>query len=105
MPASPYGTYNWIEELENLPQAAYYAQQPQWGAPKQQRYYQGQFQEIQNQYLGRLGQQMMGGGMPSLQFTDFLGNFPWTQQYAQLPPSLRGDNPSLFNPRTQYRYW
>ncbi len=82
-------------------QSAYNAYQPSWGSPRQQKYYQGQFADVQNEYLGKLGQQIMGGGAPTLNFTDFLSQMPWTQRYAQLPPSMRGFNASQFSPFTR----
>ena len=93
---------NWLDFLEDKPEAGYFSYQNQWRTPNQKKYYQNQFQEIQNEYLGRLGQQLRSGGAPTEKFTDFLGQFPWTLRFMQLPPSMRGDNPSLFNPRTTW---
>lgn len=91
--------------LEEEPKAGYFAYQNQWRTPNQKKYFQNQFAEIQNQYMGRLGQQILGGGEPNLRFTDFLKQYPWMQEFAKLPPSQRGENRSLYNPRTQRIFW
>ncbi len=107
MPDNPTGVFPsdiWRQFLETPgepQQAAYYAYQPQWGGTRQQKYYQGQFANVQNEYLGKLGQQILGGGAPTLNFTDFLSQVPWTQRYAQMPPSMRGFSASQFNPYTR----
>ena len=88
--------------LEDEPKAGYFAYQNQWNTPNQQKYYQNQFSQIQDKYLGQLGQQIMGGGVPTLKFSDFLGNYNWGQNYANLTPSQRGVNQSQFNPLTRW---
>ena len=88
--------------LNENPESAYFANQNQWKTPNQKKYFQSQFSNIQNEYLGQLGQQIMGGGAPTLNFTDFLSQMPWTQKYAQLPPSMRGSNQSQYSPVTRW---
>jgi hypothetical protein len=87
--------------LEDVPEAAYYSAAPFTGgmSPAQRQYWSGQFGNIQNQYMGALGQQMRRGEMPTLQFTDFLENLPWTERYTALSPRLRpGSGTTRFNP-------
>ncbi len=38
-----------------------------------ERFFQNLFPQIENRFLGQLGQQTLGGGAPTLTFTDFLG--------------------------------
>ena len=95
---------NW---LEDLPEAAYYSAAPfQQGAgtmfgtaPAAQRYFEGQFGNVQRQYMGEIGSQLRQGESPSMTFTQFLSDYPWTQRYtgagrpgagiSQFAPSLR----------------
>lgn len=74
----------------DYPEAAYFSYANQWRTPNMRRYFQNQFSNIQNQYMGALGSQIRSGGDPTLQFTDFLSKFPWEQQYGQ-------ENTSLWN--------
>ena len=127
--ASP-DTYNdslddWIGEssnpylaiLEEAPGAAYHSYRSDWGAaPTQQQYYQTQFQNVYNQYLGTLGAALRQGGAgeagaPSvsdigqMNFHDYLSDYEWTDRYTSLPPAMRGDYTSQFNPRTRQIYF
>jgi hypothetical protein len=56
----------------------------------QRRYFQNQFQDIQNQFLGQLGQTIREGGVPEQTFGQFLVDFPFTERYQALPPAMRG---------------
>ena len=99
---NPFGDF-----LEAAPQAAYYSYSNDWGGPRQSQYYQNQFQNVYNQYLGSLGGMLREGVMPSADntFANFLGNFDWSDRYTSLPPQMRGDFPSQFNPRTRQIYF
>ena len=97
----------WREALEELPEAAYFAYQPQARTPRQKRDFQGQFAEIQNRYRGLLGRQIMGGGTPTLRFEDFLAN--WfspgggaAQEWAGLTPRERGLDFNRFAPAARW---
>jgi hypothetical protein len=91
--------------LEDVPEAAYFSLDKPFGrSPRQERFFQGQFQNIQNEYLGALGQQIRGGQFPTLRFTDFLEKFPFTKRYASLPPQSRGDFPRQFSPPTRFLF-
>ena len=93
----------WQGFLDENPQAAYFGYQGQFGtSPNQRRFFQDQYANIHNQYLGQLGQQIMGGGAPSLNFTDFLKDYNFGQQYAQQTPRERGIDTSRFNPFTRW---
>ena len=88
--------------LEEEPRAAYFGFQNLFGkTPARKNYYQNQFQRIYDEYLGTLGQQALGGQAPTTKFVDFMRAFPFTERYAQLPPSMRGEFPGRFNPLTR----
>ena len=93
--------------LEASPQSAYYSYSGDWGSPRQSQYYQNQFTNIYNQYLGSLGGMLRQGIMPNAEntFASFLGNYDFDRSYNELPPSMRGDFTSMFNPRTRQIYF
>jgi hypothetical protein len=87
--------------LSQDPQAAYSSFSDRFGAsPIQQQYFQGQFGDIRNQFLGELGRQARGGQLPQGTFTSFLEGFPFAERFAALPPSIRGAFTSRFAPKT-----
>ena len=73
-------------------------------SPASKRYFQGQFQNIYNDFLGQQGRALQGGQLPSQTFTQFLEQYPFTQRYAALPPELSGRALGSFVPRVQYSY-
>ena len=73
-------------------------------SPASRRYFQGQFQNIYNDFLGQQGGALQGGQLPSQTFTQFLQQYPFTQRYAALPPELTGRTLGSFAPRVQYSY-
>ena len=94
--------------LEASPQAAYYSYSDDWGSPRQSQYYQNQFSNIYNQYLGSLGGMLRQGIMPNSTentFASFLGDYDFDRSYNEMPPSMRGDFSSMFNPRTRQIYF
>jgi hypothetical protein len=92
-----------------MPQAAYYSsptgQTFASRSPRQQRYFQQNFADVQNQWLGAMGEAMRAGDTgPS--FVDFMEQQdPWTSRYAQLPQQMRGVNTGLYNPKTRFLYY
>lgn len=110
-------TNPYMAVLEESPGAAYYSHQTDWGSsPNQQQYYQNQFQNVYNQYLGTLGSALRQGAsgeegalsipeIGRMGFTDYLGNYDWTDRYTSLPSAMRGDFTSQFNPRTRSIYF
>ena len=88
----------WSGWLTDNPSAAYFSNAGQWKTPNQKKYFQSQFSNIQDQYMGKLGQMVQGGGAPSLEFTDFLKNFNWGQNFQQNAPQSMTQNSSQFNP-------
>ena len=110
------GSNPYMDLLDEAPEAAYHSYRSDWGAPSGQQYYQNQFQNVYNQYLGSLGSalRMGAGGDPNAQsisqigatsFADYLGDYDWTDRYTSLPPAMRGDFTSQYNPRTRQIYF
>ena len=97
----------WWEDIAKtlageLPESTFFSFQNQFGqSPTQRKYYQGQFSNIFNQYLGTLGQQLSQGQSPPA-FQDFMGGYDFGQQFAQLPPSIRGATTARFAPQTRF---
>jgi len=96
--------------LAEAPKATFFSFQDQFGgAPTQRRHFQGQFQDIYNQYLGTLGQQLRqdtqagrAPSSPSASFLDFMGDFDFSQQFGQIPPSIRGGTTGRFAPPARF---
>jgi len=109
---NPFGIDDfWLKQLEyeGAPQrAAYFGYQNQQRSPNQKRFFQNQFANVQNQYLGRLGQQIMGGGEPNLNFTDFLQQYfapqgGAAQAWGSMSPGQRGFDFGRYAPPTRWR--
>ena len=73
-------------------------------SPAARRYFQGQFQNIYDEFLGQQGRALQGGQMPGQNFQQFLQEFPFTQRYSALPPEMTGRTLGSFAPRVQYSY-
>jgi hypothetical protein len=73
-------------------------------SPASRRYFQGQFQNIYDEFLGKQGRALQGGQMPTQNFQQFLQAFPFTQRYSSLPPEMTGRTLGSFAPRVQYSY-
>ena len=77
-------------------------------APQKQRYqdyWQNQYSNIYNQYLGNRATQMKRGTDPSqwTSFTDYLEDeAPFTNRYSSLSPTQRGMSTRRFNPSTRF---
>jgi hypothetical protein len=92
--------------LGEEPRAAFFSFQNQFGrSPNQRRFFQNQFSNIQNEFLGQLGRQLRQGMIPQKSFTNFLGDFPFTQRFASLPPSQRGAQTGRFAPRAVFDFF
>ena len=77
---------------------------PYGSSPGSRRYFQGQFQNIYDEFLGKQGRALQGGQMPAQNFQQFLQAFPFTQRYSALPPEMTGRTLGSFAPRVQYSY-
>ena len=95
---------DWSGYLEAEPASAYYSYSGEWDSPRQGGYYQNQFTDIYNDYLGQLGSQVRGGGAPTNQWTDYLGDFDWDAWYRENQTyEQRNPNRSSFTPQTSWR--
>ena len=93
--------------LDTTPQAGFFsAFQPQSQTPNQRRYFQNQFQNIHNEFLGALGSQIRQGQDPTLRFPDFLGGSTGAptldQRFRQAAPQERGIFDAPFAPPTRF---
>ncbi len=98
MPDNPFMGF-----LNDQPEAGYYSYQNQWKSPNQKKYFQSQFSNIQNQYMGQLGQTIRGGGEPTQNWIDFLGQYDWNKQFQGLTPQEKGTDTSRFNPFARWQ--
>ena len=86
-----FGTENpFAAFMEDEPKAGYFGYQDKWKTPNMKKYFQGQFGAMQDQYMGMLGKQIMGGGAPTQSLSDWLSKIDWEQQYAGLTPNQKG---------------
>jgi len=101
MPA--FGDNPFLDFLEEEPKAAYFGFQDAFGrSPLQKQFFKNRFQQIHDEFMGKLGSQIMGGELPTLRFTDFLQNMPWQQRFLETPESMRGGPPrGQFAPKTR----
>ena len=95
-----------LDLLEGTPEAAYYSRPEMFGtSPLQRRYFQNQFRDIHNQYLGQLGSQLRAGVMPTQRFTEFLEQPDYfSRQFRSQAPSLRGATTQRFAPPTRFMF-
>ena len=114
----PNGNLNpWSDLLEQVPEAAYYSspagQSFASGSPRQRSYFENQFSNIYNAYMGALGAQVREGDMPTLRFQDYLentnpyqGNSLFQARYGAQTPNQRGDYSAMnLSPRTRFMYY
>lgn len=102
VPATSLGVYGDIfEEEPELPfQAALQRANP---APNLLRMFQGQRDDLFEQFQGLQARQILMGQQPTLRFADFMGNFNFEREAYRTPPSQRpGGGTSQFAPRTEF---
>ena len=92
--------------LAEDPRSAYFSFQDrfkQGASPRQRDYFGGQFQDVHNEFLGRIGEQLrQNPSQRAPTFTSFMRSFPFQQRFAALPPSMRGAAMSRFAPQTRF---
>jgi len=73
---------------------------------KQRDYFQNQFENIHDEFTGQIARNVRLGEDPSQRqtFTEFLGEFPFSQRFASLPPSMRGGQRGRFAPQAAFRF-
>tara|TARA_R110000824_G_scaffold255471_3_gene444427 strand:- start:539 stop:874 length:336 start_codon:yes stop_codon:yes gene_type:complete len=93
-------------QLEATPSLAYFSASPfsDNTSQAQQQYWQGQYGNVQSQYMGELGGALRSGEQaPS--FVDFLSDMPFTERYSSLSPTVRpGSSFRRFAPTTRFLY-
>ena len=98
-----------MDFLELEPTAAYYSSpggmQFASGNQGQRRYFQNQFQNVYNEFLGALGSQIRSGQEPTMRWTDYLENVPFTARYAALSPEQAGRTTRRYSPNTRQIYF
>jgi len=108
-------TTDWFGLFEDQPRAAYEAMvNPFAKSRSQKRYYQDQFTDIHNQFLGDLGRQITSGQAPTLRFAEWLQGQPMANQqgfnqgYLTQTPRQRqgwgGGDMGAFNPVTRFMF-
>lgn len=90
--------------LEEQPNVAFQAFQPQGVSPARRNFFQKSFTDIHNQFLGQLGNQILQGQQPTARFTDFLGSFDFGGFAASHSPFQRGEQQSRFQPSTRFLF-
>jgi hypothetical protein len=91
----------WSQWLEEEPTALYGWYKNQ-GTPNQQQYWGNQYGNVRQNYMGQLANQALGGEMPTLQWSDYLKNYPWLQEWYKQSPYERGERQGVFNPRRRW---
>ena len=93
--------------IDKYPEQGYFGYQGQQRTPNQKKWFQDQFSAVQNRYMGQLGQQIMGGGAPNLNFSDFLSQ--WfaphggaAQEWGGMTPQQKGFDYGRYAPSTRW---
>ncbi len=87
----------WQGFLEENPELYFQSMIPS-GTQSFSDYWRKQYGNVYNQYQGALGKQVLGGGMPTLNFGDYLNQYPFAQYFNQMSPSNRGINLRALSP-------
>ena len=94
---------SWLEEPGEGRRASYFSAMPESLSPNQRRFFENQYQNVFNDYLGQIGSQIRGGGSPTASFAQFTQDFPFSARYAGLPQGQRVGSPMrTFAPRTRF---
>jgi len=101
----PVSANPFLDYLEQEPRTAFFGHANQFGTnPTRRRAIEDMYPQALNQFYGALGQQIMGGGAPTLQFRDFLKGMDFTKRFAQLNRATTRGRRSGFQPRTRYLF-
>ena len=55
------------------------------------------------EFYGKLGENILGGGEPTMTFSNFLEDFPFTDRFAQLGRQF--SQQSRYKPSTRFLYY
>tara|TARA_R100001086_G_scaffold236145_2_gene159452 strand:- start:402 stop:827 length:426 start_codon:yes stop_codon:yes gene_type:complete len=94
--------------LEDEPRAAFFAGVPRgmtMGADTARRAARDIYPQALSEFYGALGEQIMRGNQPTLKFTDFLKENPYTERMAALGRQYGGMRQQQFRPRTRRLYF
>ena len=103
----------WDDILAAAPRETYFGFGDQFGGSTalgrgqvQRNYFRKQFQPIFDEFTGQISQNLMQGQTPEQQpsFQEFLGELPFSQRFASLPPSMRGGQRGRFAPQAAFRF-
>lgn len=95
--------------LNESPEYGYFGALNQYAMPKNKAaFFKTQFVPQYDLYKGQLGQQILSGQDPTLNWTDILQTLfsqggGADQQWAGMSPWARGENSERFNPPTQFQ--
>ena len=92
--------------LEEEPRAAFFGTLGQKGmldSPSRRKRAEDIYSGAMTEFYGKLGEQILGGGEPTMTFTDFLQDFPFTNRFAQL--GRQYSQQSRYRPSTRFLYY
>lgn len=76
-------------------------------SPNQRKYFEGQFENVQNRYLGHLGNIVQGGGNPTTSLSDYLAGYfqkggGADEDFSSATLGARRDAATRFAPPVRY---
>ena len=92
----------WSQWLNETPDILYAAMRPQTGTRSFMDYWRGQQGNVYSDYLGRLGGMALGGQNPTLNYSDYLQDYPFLSKWSGMSPGERGEQPQRFAPRVRW---
>ena len=94
--------------LDSNPQATFYGSLPQGGINMSQVQRQASgdvYNQAIQDYYGELGSRIRQGQQPTLQFQEYLKEFPYTQRFAQATQRSRDMGRQRVSPRTRRLFY
>ena len=99
-------TFNFQDFLGDVPEAAFHsAVKPFSGTSAREEFFNRQFTPLRNRFLGKLGDQVKGGELPTARFNTFLEEIDFDQLFRSTPAALRpGGQFGELVPRTSFLF-
>jgi hypothetical protein len=94
----------WQWWLEESPLAAWGTFRPRTGSRGFTNYWKGKQSDVWGDYQGALGQQVLGGGEPNINWLDYLNNYQFSDRFKSLPPGERGESNRAFAPQVRWNF-
>tara|TARA_R100000458_G_C8277675_1_gene253295 strand:+ start:748 stop:1104 length:357 start_codon:yes stop_codon:yes gene_type:complete len=91
--------------LDSQPQATFYSTLPEGMTPVQRQASGDIYNQAIQDYYGELGKRIRQGQAPTLQFQEFLTQFPYTQRFAQATQRSRDMARQRISPRTRRLFY